>query len=220
MNNIKVVLFDFDDTLGDRKGYAYLFYQSVLEMHFQDVCENRLLKEAVLQDIMMWEEKGDTNKNYPIRKACDKYHLTFPEECDFHEDFKNRIGDYSYLLDGAMDVVLKLKDRYKVGLLTNGDKYGQRKKVSHAIDMNVFDYVFISGDTPYHKPDKRLYDIVIEKTGVRPEEIVMIGDNFANDVYGAINDGLKAIWYNPDHNRKDNYDVMMVDRLEELLNIL
>ena len=68
---IKAVLFDFDDTLGDRNGYAYLFYQSVLEKHFKDVCEDKLLKEAILQDMMMWEEKGDTNKNYPVEKACE-----------------------------------------------------------------------------------------------------------------------------------------------------
>ena len=48
---IKAVLFDFDDTLGDRNGYAYLFYQSVLEKHFKDVCEDKLLKEAILQDM-------------------------------------------------------------------------------------------------------------------------------------------------------------------------
>ena len=28
--------------------------------------------------MMMWEEKGDTNKNYPIDKACEKYQLIFP----------------------------------------------------------------------------------------------------------------------------------------------
>ena len=41
----------------------------------------------------MWEEKGDTNKNYPVEKACEKYQLIFPEGEDFHEDFKNRLDE-------------------------------------------------------------------------------------------------------------------------------
>lgn len=213
---IKAVLFDFDDTLGDRNGYAYLFYQSVLEKHFKDVCEDKLLKEAILQDMMMWEEKGDTNKNYPVEKACEKYQLIFPEGEDFHEDFKNRIGDYSYLFDGALELIVELKKKYQVGLLTNGDAMGQRKKVSHAVDMDIFDYVFISGDTPYRKPQKEMYEIVLKATGLKPEEIVMVGDNFANDIYGALRMGMDAIWVTDKGNRLDNVEVK---RVESVLDI-
>ena len=63
---IKAVLFDFDDTLGDRNGYAYLFYQSVLEKHFKDVCEDKMTKEDILQDMRIWELNGDNNNNYIV----------------------------------------------------------------------------------------------------------------------------------------------------------
>ena len=48
----------------------------------------------------------------------------------------------------------------------------------------------------------------------------MVGDNFANDVYGAINAGMKAIWIWPDDGRPMNYDVARIYKLDELLELL
>ena len=100
--------------------------------------------------------------------------------------------------------------------MTNGDAMGQRKKVSHAVDMDIFDYVFISGDTPYRKPQKEMYEIVLKATGLKPEEIMMVGDNFANDIYGALRMGMDAIWVTNKGNRLDNVEVK---RVESVLDI-
>lgn len=216
---IKAVIFDFDDTLGDRNGYAYLYYQDTLEKCFPEACKNPLLKEAMLQDIMMWEERGQTLKDYPFVKLCKKYHLEYPDY-DFQQDFKDRIGDFSYLYEDSLKVLNELKKKYKIALLTNGDAKGQRKKVSNAIDLDIFDCVVISGETPYHKPAKELYDLTIEKLGCEPSEAVMVGDNFANDVYGAINAGLDAIWFTAENNHCDNCHIKRISKLTDLLNIL
>ena len=216
---IKAVIFDFDDTLGDRNGYAYLYYQDTLEKCFPDACKDSLLKEAMLQDIMMWEEKGQTLKDYPFIKLCKKYHLEYPD-FDFKQDFKNRIGDFSYLYEDSLKVINELKKKYKVALLTNGDAKGQRKKISNAIDLDVFDVVIISGETPYDKPAKEIYDLVVRELDCKPSEAVMIGDNFANDIYGAIKAGLDAICFETDNCRCDNYQIKRISRLSDLLNIL
>ena len=197
MDNIKAVLFDFDDTLGNRNGYAYYMYDNFIRTYLSDIYDNKLLKEAMLQDMMTWDQRGDSDKSYPYHKIRDKY-----------------------LCDDALNVINYLKTKYKVGLLTNGDKISQRAKVSHAIDLDIFDVVVISGEQGYHKPAKAIYDIAIAKLNVKPDEIVMVGDNFANDVYGAINAGMKAIWIWPDDGRPMNYDVARIYKLDELLELL
>ena len=219
MDNIKAVLFDFDDTLGNRNGYAYYMYDNFIRTYLSDIYDNKLLKEAMLQDMMTWDQRGDSDKSYPYHKIRDKYHVELPD-IDFLQYFKDNINKYSYLCDDALNVINYLKTKYKVGLLTNGDKISQRAKVSHAIDLDIFDVVVISGEQGYHKPAKAIYDIAIAKLNVKPDEIVMVGDNFANDVYGAINAGMKAIWIWPDDGRPMNYYVARIYKLDELLELL
>lgn len=219
MENIKAVLFDFDDTLGNRNGYAYYMYDNFIKTYLSDIYENKLLKEAMLQDMMTWDQRGDSDKSYPYLKIKEKYHVELPN-IDFLQYFKDNICKYSYVYDDALAVINYLKTKYKVGLLTNGAKIAQRAKVSHAIDLDLFDVVVISGESGYHKPDKAIFDIAIEKLNVKPDEIVMVGDNFANDVYGAINAGMQAIWVWADDGRPLNYDVKRIYKLNELLEIL
>lgn len=50
----------------------------------------------------------------------------------------------------------------------------------------------------------------------------MIGDNIDRDVQGALNAGLKAIYYNPKNknNKIENKNYYEIKRLEELTKIL
>ena len=50
---IRAVLFDFDDTLGNREEYAYAFFKDIIEEN-TDITDP-LEKEAVLQDLMLWD---------------------------------------------------------------------------------------------------------------------------------------------------------------------
>jgi putative hydrolase of the HAD superfamily len=34
--------------------------------------------------------------------------------------------------------------------------------------------------------------------GVAAEDAVMVGDSWANDIVGALNAGIRAVWFNPD----------------------
>ena len=43
MDNIKAVLFDFDDTLGNRNGYAYYMYDNFIRTYLSDIYDNKLL---------------------------------------------------------------------------------------------------------------------------------------------------------------------------------
>ena len=42
MDNIKAVLFDFDDTLGNRNGYAYYMYDNFIRTYLIDIYDNKL----------------------------------------------------------------------------------------------------------------------------------------------------------------------------------
>ena len=59
---MKAVFFDFDDTLGNREIYAYRCYKDILKQHCH--IEDPIEFEAVLQQVMIFDQHGDVNKAY------------------------------------------------------------------------------------------------------------------------------------------------------------
>ena len=57
------------------------------------------------------------------------------------------------------------------------------------------DFIVTSEEAGVEKPHPHLFDICVEKAGVRAEECAFIGDNLKKDVEGAWNSGLKGFWY-------------------------
>jgi putative hydrolase of the HAD superfamily len=65
-------------------------------------------------------------------------------------------------------------------------------------------HVFVSSEVGFPKPEPRFYRGVEERLGLRPEQILLIGDDEAADVTGPIAAGWQAIWLRRD--RGDSLD--------------
>ena len=63
---------------------------------------------------------------------------------------------------------------------------------------NFFDYIFSASDLNAHKPDPVMFEAVINKTGLEPNEICHIGDHPINDVKASLDFGMTPIWFNED----------------------
>ena len=58
---IKAVLFDFDDTLGNRKLYTYDCYYEIVDKLIG--IEDEIEKEAVIQDLLLYDMRGYMRKD-------------------------------------------------------------------------------------------------------------------------------------------------------------
>ena len=47
----------------------------------------------------------------------------------------------------------------------------------------------------FRKPNKRIFDLALEKAELQPDEVWYIGDQYECDVKGALYAGLLPIWY-------------------------
>lgn len=80
----------------------------------------------------------------------------------------------------------------KVGILTNGTKEIQQQKLQRA-GLNLPGVELLaSSDLGFSKPDPRCYQAALERLGVEASGTIMVGDNYANDVQGAVACGLTA----------------------------
>lgn len=56
--------------------------------------------------------------------------------------------------------------------------------------------VFTSEDARSYKPRAELFELALNQTGLRAEEVVHIGDSMSSDVKGASALGIHAVWLN------------------------
>lgn len=97
-------------------------------------------------------------------------------------------------ISGAEEALAALGVRFRLGMVTNGIPDVQRTKIDATGLADLFDVVTISGELGCGKPDPRIYAVTLEAIGARPEETIMVGDNFRRDVAAAQDAGIRGVW--------------------------
>lgn len=92
-----------------------------------------------------------------------------------------------------MKLVERLKSRYKIGMLSNISP-GRLDDFFTTEDKNLFDYLGLSYNIGFVKPDERAYKTVLDNLGVLAEEAVFIDDQPRN-VDAANRIGLKGLLF-------------------------
>lgn len=115
------------------------------------------------------------------------------DPADLAAAYRDAIAEALVPVDDAEALLADLRERYRVGLLTNGPRVSQGSKLVELGWEDRFDAVVITGDLDAGKPDERAFQAVLGELGVDPEEAVYVGDDVDKDVQGAKDAGLYAI---------------------------
>lgn len=119
-------------------------------------------------------------------------------------------GEDEVLADGAFDVfwaarneidcfddvlpaLERLKSRFIVAAVTNGNACLERAGLSR-----FFDFSISARDAGCTKPSRQIFHLACQRAGVRPDETLHAGDDIECDVRGALAAGLHAAWINRD----------------------
>lgn len=212
---IKRVIFDIDNTLIPWKEEYYKEINDVLdelnikhtEKDYNEILEALSAYENVYytfdRKLMIEYINKFTKKNYPeefIYKVTERWANCVPDKIE-----KEIIETLEYL-----------NSKYELVILT--DWYGdQQSKRLEKLDILKYFQNIYSAEKTKRKPFKEAFIQAIGNN--KPEECIMIGDNLERDVKGALNAGLKAIWYNP-NNKLQNTEYQIITKIEELKNIL
>lgn len=203
---IKAVLFDLDDTLVNSKKAEYnaicefknLYneFNEVKDDDFANVWSKITMKiyekyhngEISFDELRIERMKG-LFSNYSINILDEEAQKKFNCYLNIYE--KNWI-----LFDDAKEVLEKLKDRYKLVILSNGDGKQQRKKIEYTGLNKYFSDIVISSEVGYSKPEKEIFEIACKMINLKPENCIMIGDKYKVDIEGSLNAGMNGIWVN------------------------
>ena len=97
-------------------------------------------------------------------------------------------------------LVADLAQKYRLGLLTNVARGIYNKGISISgmyPDVN-WEISIKSFEVGLAKPDLKIFQLAIEKTGLRPEEILFVDDLLIN-VEAAAKTGMQVFQYDPNH---------------------
>jgi putative hydrolase of the HAD superfamily len=124
------------------------------------------------------------------------------------------------LLEGTNEILDYLKPKYKLHILSNGFKEVQHIKLHESGIKKHFNNIFISEEMGFHKPDKEIFYAAQTKAKVKPDHCIMIGDDFTNDIEGALNAGWKAVYLTARKKRIRHSNMYQINDLLELKSLL
>ncbi len=124
---------------------------------------------------------------------------------------------------GVRPLLRALSSRYQLGLITNGCAAFQIPTLRRLQLDGFFRPLLIADDLRIYKPDPTIFQRALEQLGARPEQVVMVGDNYAHDIEGAAQVGMQTIWINPtgapEPGRAADWVVKHVLEIEHLIAI-
>jgi putative hydrolase of the HAD superfamily len=171
---------------------------------------------AELQELSSWY-RFETWKqtllkfNIPDEKLAEK----------LSNDFRSIRNSKHVLFPETIDTLQKAKVKYKLGLITNGAPDLQWKKIRGGGLDPYFNYIAISGEQGYAKPDTRLFEIAIHSLQTDKAKSIMIGDTLKTDIKGGRDSGIGTIWVNRNHKEADgikpDYEV---GNLSEIFHVI
>lgn len=219
--DVKAVFFDFDDTLQSRKGAYRLYCEDFLTKYFPGISKQE--REKKLDEMEEHVDGGYKDREVYFPEMIALWHWeNHPPLRELYDSFNNDFGKHVVLLDGAVDVLKKLKEKgYILGAVTNGVSSLQNTKLDTAGIRELFDVVVVSGDIGIYKPDRRIFDEAARRAGVENEKVLFVGDHPINDIKGALGAGMKAIRMNyGDFKGKGLGEEGVVAEIEDIRQVL
>ena len=132
----------------------------------------------------------------------------------FH--MKDYIENHLTLDAGFIPFAEKFAGQYEFVLLSNDvSEWSAYITEFHGLDK-YFTHKIVSGDVKCRKPDKKIYEIALERIGKKPEECLFI-DNTAKNLLVAQDLGSVPVMYDRD---KEEYEGIKINSFEELAQVI
>jgi len=139
---------------------------------------------------------------------------------EFEDDYVKLCPTKTNLFPHAHETLQYLQSKYTLHLISNGFKESSEMKIGNTNIGGYFQHVVISENVGVNKPDKAIFEHALQLAGAAKSESLMIGDSLEADVYGALNFGMDAIYFNPFNAPKPDDVLLQITYLKELTLIL
>ena len=138
----------------------------------------------------------------------------------FEDDYVKLCPTKTNLFPYAHETLQYLQVKHTLHLISNGFKESSQLKIDNTNIGRYFENIIISEVVGVNKPDPAIFSHALNLAGAEKNESLMIGDSLEADVYGALNFGMDAIYFNPFDKPKPAEVPLQIMHLKELMLIL
>ena len=224
---IKHIFFDLDHTLWDFDKNSALTFEKIFKIHNVEVPLIDFLKHYEPINLAYWKLYRHNNVSKEalrygrLKDSFDALGFKASKALinDLSIDYIKYLSTFNHLFEHTEVILKYLKSQYKLHIITNGFHEVQQKKMAQANIAQYFETVTDSEMVGVKKPNPLIFEYALKQAKALPEESLMIGDSLEADVYGALNSGFQAIWYNYTFQEEED-TIKQVNTLIELKSML
>jgi YjjG family noncanonical pyrimidine nucleotidase len=227
------ILLDLDDTVFDfPQSEKIAFGKTMEKLGIDNVdsirkiyteenvkCWKQIEQKTMSREDMFWKRWANT-----FEVAGIKVDTPFLEINSIYMTELSKLGIY---LPGAEDFLKKLRalPGHTISLITNGTSQSANGRIKASGIDQYADFIFVSHDLGYDKPDVRYFECVLNTIkDTNKEHYLVIGDSLTSDMKGANNAGLPCCLFAKDGKFPDDAESLRIDHraasYEEILNIV
>lgn len=177
MNPIEYIFFDI--------GYTLVNEDDVWRERCKEQAAFYHAQQNGISEDILWDELQTASD---LLKPQWKYVIA---KFGFAESAKYK-SELEIMYDDARNVLETLSKKFRLGIIANQSGDLSARLYSFGIDK-YFSTVISSSDYGIGKPDKRLFTIALEKSGIKAHNAVMIGDRLDNDILPANELGFTTV---------------------------
>lgn len=190
---INTIIFDFGGVLVDWNP-RYVFRD-----HFQDDEKMEWFLENICTDD--WNIQQDGGRS--LEEATNLLLKEFPEH---RNEIEMYYGKWETMLKDSIpetvEILYELKGKYPLYGLTNWSAETFPIALKRFEFFQVFDGILVSGEEKLIKPDRKIFELMMKKFSLKPENCLFIDDNLKN-VEASREFGIETIHFkNPEDLRE------------------
>jgi len=201
----KGIIFDLDNTL-----YSYdVCHSKALNTVLTFLQKNYISKKNIHELKALYDtisnklkyELSNTasshNKSIYFKQLIELLNLNYSIIQILNDAYWKTFFEQMVCFEGVNDFIIWNKNiGVKIGVLTDYETEYQIQKLEKLGLINYIDTIVTSEEVGIEKPSSQMFQTILRKIDLRPDEIIMIGDDFNKDVMGALNMKIQSYWFN------------------------
>lgn len=221
----KAIVFDLDDTLYN---YSVIHDEAVLVLREYTCSRYQVTYNAF--DYAFQKAKKDTKALLDNTGASHNRMLYFQKtlenlgenviegSLEMYEIYWGYILDHMQLRTGAEEILKECNEMgIQIGVCSDLTAYIQHRKLRKLGIGQYVDAIVTSEEAGAEKPASIIFQMILDKLKVKPNETLFVGDSLKKDVEGAIAMGLDACWF---HDGKANEEYRAVSSFKDIRGII
>jgi putative hydrolase of the HAD superfamily len=230
MKKYEHIFFDLDNTLWDfsansKKSLEELYIKYKFDQYFNNFEEFYKKYENINNSLWNDYRNGSISKDtLAVRRfsfAADlkKDNQISPQT--LNTEYLALTTKKSQTIEHAQKILAYLHSKYKVHIITDGFFEVQVIKLRTSKLSPYITNIITAEEIGFLKPNKKLFDFALEKTGATHKNSIMIGDDYENDIIGAYKAGIDQIFFNKKNieikNIKPTYTISNLIEIKDIL---